>query len=414
MSITLFKNAVIYTPIDKGRPLCGSAQGELISFDPGALLVADSVIKMIGNQDDVIRAAGSDLEKIHDCAGRLIIPGFVDPHTHSCFANLREEEFQSRLQGTPYLEILKQGGGILSSVRSVRQTGVEELFANTRKHVMQALALGTTTMEIKSGYGLDTKNELKMLEVIGRIDTETPLDIVATFLGAHAVPMEYKARADDYISLVISEMLPAIINQGIAKQCDVFCERGVFSIEQGRRLLQSAIDKGMKVKLHADEVHDLGGAALAAELRAISADHLLAASKTNIGAMARAGVVANLLPATAYSLQKPYARARDLIDSNVPVALATDLNPGSSFTESMQFIIGLAVLNMKMSPAEALTAGTLNGAYSIGMADKVGSLDIGKQADFLIVDGKSPAIFAYHGGVSSVGQVYKKGVKVAG
>jgi imidazolonepropionase len=207
-------------------------------------------------------------------------------------------------------------------------------------------------------------------------------------------------------------MLPAVIDQGIANQCDIFCEKSVFSIEQGRRLLSRALELGMKVKLHADEVHDLGGAGLAAELGALSADHLLAANDRNIEAMAASGVVATLLPATAYSLRKPYARARDMIASNLPVALATDCNPGSSYTESMQFIIGLSVLNMNMSPAEALVGATLNSAYAIGIADRVGSLDVGKQADFLLLDGTTPAILAYHAGVSSVTAVYKNGEKV--
>ncbi len=267
-------------------------------------------------------------------------------------------------------------------------------------------------MEVKSGYGLDTVNELKMLEAISLAAQKTPVDIVATFLGAHAVPLAYKDRSEDFISLVIEEMLPAVKDQGIAEHCDIFCEEGVFSIDQGRRLLKAALRSGLKIKLHADEVHDLGGAGLAAELKALSADHLLAASDRNLEAMSAAGVVATLLPATAYSLRKPYGRARDMIDKNLAVALATDCNPGSSFTESMPFVIGLAVLNMKMSPAEALTGATLNAAYAINRAARVGSLDVGKQADFLILDGETPAILAYHAGVSPVEAVYKKGIKV--
>jgi imidazolonepropionase len=283
---------------------------------------------------------------------------------------------------------------------------------NTARQIERALQFGTTTMEIKSGYGLDTENELKMLAAIRGAADNTVVDIVATFLGAHAVPMEYRGREDDFISLVISEMLPAVKKQGVAQQCDIFCEEGVFSIAQGRRLLGAAKDMGMKVKLHADEVHDLGGAGLAAELGALSADHLLAASDSNIKAMAAGGVVATLLPATAYSLRKPYARARAMIEKGLPVALATDCNPGSSFTESMPFVIGLAVLNMGMSPAEALVGATLNSAYAIGKADNAGSLDVGKQADFLVLEGESPAILAYHAGVSSVVEVYKKGICV--
>lgn len=413
MSITVFKNCRIYSPYDGGAPLSGNEQGQLRHYENGAILVKDGLVAGIGNEEDVLGQPGqNNIEKEYDCGGRCLVPGFVDPHTHCCFAELRESEFELRLAGTPYLEILEKGGGILSSVKAVRRVDVDELISNTRKHALRALEFGTTTIEIKSGYGLDCDNELKMLEAIGRVAEETPLDVVATFLGAHAVPPGYKENPDAFITHLITEVLPAVKEQNIANQCDVFCEKGVFTIEQGRRLLQAAQGLGMGVKLHADEVHDLGGAGLAAELGALSADHLLNASDKNIRAMARAGVVANLLPATAYSLRKPYARARAMIEENVAVALATDCNPGSSYTESMPFIVGLAVINMAMSPAEALTGATLNAAYAIGMADKVGSLQVGKQADFLLLDGETPAILAYHVGVSSVVEVYKKGVRV--
>jgi len=414
MSTKLFRNARIYTPVDRGTPNVGKDQGELARYEKGALLVQDGLILQIGNEEDI--QAGLEtavLERAYDCRGRCVIPGFVDPHTHSCFASLRESEFEQRLAGKSYLEILESGGGILSSVKAVASADVDELYSNTRRQVLRALASGTTTMEIKSGYGLDTANELKMLEAIGRVAEDSPMDVVATFLGAHAVPNEYRGRADDFIDLVISEMLPAVKKQGIASQCDIFCEKGVFTIEQGRLLLGAARSMGLKVKIHADEVNDLGGAGLAAELNALSADHLLAASDENIEAMARAGVVATLLPATAYSLRKPYARARTMIEKNLAVALATDCNPGSSYTESMPFVMGLAVLNMNMSPAEALVGATLNGAYAIDMAHKVGSLDVGKQADFLILEGESPAILAYHAGATSVVEVYKKGCKIS-
>ena len=312
----------------------------------------------------------------------------------------------------PYLEILRQGGGILSSVAAMRQTSEEELYRLTRQRAMQALSFGSTSVEIKSGYGLDTENELKMLRVIRRVGRSTPLDVVATFLGAHAVPPAYLGREDAYIDLIIEEMLPQVRAEKLAEQCDVFCEKGVFSIEQGRRLLTAAKNMGFSVKIHADEVNDLGGAGLAAELQAVSADHLLAASDAGIARMAAAGVVAILLPATAYSLRKPYARAKDMLAKGVPLALATDCNPGSSFSESMPFVIGLAVLNMGLTPAEALTAATFNAAYAIGMAEKVGSLEVGKQADFLLLDGESPAILAFHAGVSPLLAVYKSGEKI--
>ena len=318
-----------------------------------------------------------------------------------------------RLAGKTYLEILAAGGGILSSVKAVEGATEEKLFEETLSSVLSALSTGTTTMEIKSGYGLTTELELKMLRVIGRIAEETPLDIVPTFMGAHAVPPAYKSDPDKYIDLMISEMLPAVKAQGIAKFCDVFCEEGVFTVPQSRRLLQAARDLGMGLRIHADEVFDTDGAGLAAELGTISAEHLLAANEKNLAAMGRAGVIADLLPATAYSLKKPYAPARKMIDLGVPVALATDCNPGSCFCESMPFVVGLAVMNMNMTVEEALVGATLNPAWSLGMQDKIGSLEKGKQADFLLLDGETPAILAYHAGTSPVVEVYKRGVYVS-
>ncbi len=413
MSTTLFTNARIYTAVDKGHPLAGSAQGELRHFPKGALLIKNGLIKAVGEMKKLRKEiSAKNIQEEVDCQGKCLIPGFVDPHTHICFAKRREEEFEMRLTGTPYLEILKKGGGILSSVKAVAAASEQELVDSTLGRLQTALKFGTTSIEIKSGYGLDKENELKMLRAIARLSQNSVQDIRATFLGAHAIPAEYQENPDNFIELIIKEMLPEIAARNLATHCDIFCEEGVFSIAHGRKLLQAAQKLGLKAKIHADEVHNLGGAGLAAELGASSADHLLAASEVGLEAMARAGVIANLLPATAYSLKKPYAKARMMIEKDLAVALATDCNPGSSFTESMQFVIGLAILNMDMTPAEALTASTLNSAYSIGLAEKVGSLDVGKQADFLLLDGETPAIFAYHAGVSSVQAVYKKGTKV--
>jgi imidazolonepropionase len=316
------------------------------------------------------------------------------------------------LEGTPYLEILRRGGGILSSVNAVRRASEQELLRMTMKHALAALKFGTTTLEIKSGYGLDTETELKMLSVIDQVRRQTPLDVVATFLGAHAVPVEYSNNSDGFVDLLIEEMIPAVSKQGIARFCDVFCEESVFSVAQSRRILLAAATDGLGLKIHADEVNPLGGAGLAAELQAVSAEHLLASSDADLAAMAAAGVVAVLLPGTAYSLRKPYARARAMVDLGVPLALATDCNPGSCYTESMPFVFGLAVMNMGLSPNQALAAATLNAAYSIRMDKQVGSLDIGKQADFLLLDGETPATLAYHAGGSPVVQVYKRGERV--
>lgn len=410
MTTKLFYNARIFTPRDDGHPAAGPQQGHLRRFARGMLLVRDGLIAAVGEEKEILpQISNQPVHQEIDCCGLGMIPGFVDPHTHMCFARRREAEFEQRLLGTSYLEILAQGGGILSSVRAVREVDEETLFAQTCRNASAALQLGTTTVEIKSGYGLDTETELKMLRVIDRTARTLPLDVVPTFLGAHAVPEAYRDNPEAFVDLIVEEMLPAVAAQGIARYCDVFCETGVFSLEQSRRILQAAKALGLGVKIHADEVNDLGGAGLAAQLGAASADHLLAANDEGIAALAAAGAVAALLPATAYSLRKPYARGRHMIACRLPVALATDCNPGSSYTESMPFVIGLAVLNMQLTPAEALTAATLNAAYAVGMANRVGSLEPGKQADFVLLDGESPAILAYHAGVAPVTAVYKRG-----
>ncbi|MBF0529693.1 MAG: imidazolonepropionase, partial [Deltaproteobacteria bacterium] len=400
MITKLFRNARIYTPEDNKRPSCGANQSRIRFYDVGALLVRDGLIQAVGEeQTGLAHLDHKQIDLELDCHRACLIPGFVDPHTHMCFARRREAEFLMRLNGMEYLEILQRGGGILSSVTAVREAKEDDLFNLTKTQVMSALRFGTTTLEIKSGYGLSTEAELKMLRVINRLDRETPLTVVPTFMGAHAVPMEFKSAPDQYVDLLVNEMMPEVARSGLAKFCDVFCEQGVFSVDQTRRILMAAHGAGMKLKMHADEVHDLGGAALAAELNAASADHLLAANPVGLQAMASAGVVAVLLPATAYSLRKPYAPARIMIESGTPVALATDCNPGSSYSESMPFVFGLAVMQMNLSIEEALTAATLNAAYALNLADRVGSLEPGKAADFLLLDGESPTIMAYHAGV---------------
>jgi imidazolonepropionase len=410
----LFRNTSITTPLDPGAPLAGKRQGEVHHFRHGAVYCRDGVIQRVGDEDEVLKGLSpGDVDDEFDCEGLCLIPGFVDAHTHMCFAKRREEEFTLRVEGRDYLEILHRGGGILSSVRAVRAASEDELFSVTLDHALSAQRFGTTSLEIKSGYGLETEAELKMLRVIDRIDRETPLDVVPTFLGAHAVPEEYRGAPEDYVHLLINDMITAVSQQGIARFCDVFCEKGVFSVDQSRRILEAARKAGLGLKIHADEVYDLGGAGLAAELRATSAEHLLAASEKNLRAMAKRRVIGILLPGTAYSLRKAYAPARKMIEIGVPVAIATDCNPGSCYTESMPFVFGLAVLNMNLSVSEALVAATLNAAYAIGMEKKVGSLDAGKSADFLLLDGESPAILAYHAGVSPVVKVFKGGELVS-
>ncbi|MEG1502009.1 MAG: imidazolonepropionase [Synergistaceae bacterium] len=411
----LFYNLNIYTPIDTGKPSFGKDQNIIKEYRNSAIYVRNGIIIDIGTKDELIinNTNNNSVFELIDMCSATIIPGFVDPHTHMCFANRRESEFDMRLKGATYLEILENDGGILSSVNAVKNSTEEKLVSITRDLVLSAMSSGTTTIEIKSGYGLFKEEELKMLSAIKKVRDTTPLDIVATFMAAHAVPSEYKDNHEGFIDLIIKEMFPDVLKQNIAEFCDVFCEKGVFTIDESRKLLQAAEKAGLKTKIHADEVFDTGGASLAAELAVTSAEHLLAANIDNLKAMGQANTIAVLLPATAYSLKKEYANARLMIDQcNLPVALATDCNPGSCFCESMPFVFGLAVMNMNMTVNEALVASTLNAAYAINRNNIVGSLEIGKQADFIVLDGESPTILAYHAGSNSILNVYKKGEKV--
>lgn len=414
MALKLFRHARIYTPLMGRRPAVGDEQGKLAVYEDGCFLVENGRLLAVGAMKDVEeRLEGRTADQEFDFEGAAVVPGFVDPHTHACFAALREEEFSMRLAGKSYLEILQAGGGILSSVRAVRSASDEALFAFSRSLLDSTLLYGTTTIEIKSGYGLDVETELRMLRIIDRLGRETPQTVIPTFMGAHAVPEEFRGDPEGYVALLREEMLPAVAKQGIARFCDIFCEEGVFSVEQSRRVLECAREHGLHLKVHADEVHDLGGAALAGELRAVSAEHLLAASDAGIEAMKESGVVAVLLPATAYSLRKPFARARTMVEKGVPVALATDLNPGSCFCSSMPFVLSLAVMGMGLTPEEALTGATLNAAWAVGAAHDVGSLEPGKMADFLVLDGETPAVFAYASGTRPIRSVWKQGERVA-
>jgi imidazolonepropionase len=413
MPATLFHNASIFTPLDAKAPLSGPRQGKIMNIPHGAMLVRDGSIAAVGDENEIFRLVAEmrdeEVTETNNLGGGCVIPGFVDPHTHMCFARRRENEFRMRIAGAEYLDILKAGGGILRSVKDAREASDEDLLRVTLENIQNACRSGTTSLEIKSGYGLNLANELRMLRIIAEAGALARTDVTATFMGAHAVPDEYKNEPEKYVDLIINEMLPAVAEQGIARYCDVFCEQGAFGRDQCRRILSAARDLGLGLKIHADEVHDLGGAELAAEMRAVSAEHLLAADAGGLLAMAAGGVIAVLLPATAYSLRKPYARGRDMINMNLPVALATDCNPGSCLCESMPFVFGLAVMNMGLTPEEALTASTLNAAYAVGDNARRGSLEPGKEADFLLLDGESPAAIAYHAGTNPVRRIYKRG-----
>jgi imidazolonepropionase len=374
----------------------------------GALLAEDGKIIWVGPTSE-LPAIDENQWEVIDAAGKCVMPGFVDSHTHMVFGGYRAEEFFWRLGGTPYLDILERGGGILNTVQATRAASSEELKELAGLRLASMLAMGVTTVEGKSGYGLDKETELRQLAVMSELNQEQPVEIVPTFMGAHAVPPEYKGRTADYVEYIINEVLPAVAEQGIAEFCDVFCEQGVFSLAESKRILEAAKSLGLKAKLHADEIVPLGGAELAAELDACSADHLLQASDAGIAALGRKHTVATLLPMTAFCLRESYARAREMIDSGAAVALATDYNPGSCFSHSIPLVAALAAIQLRMKPAEIVTALTINGASAVNRADRVGSLEIGKQADIVILEYPSHLFLVYHAGMNIVDKVIKHG-----
>jgi imidazolonepropionase len=344
-------------------------------------------------------------ETIIDASGKLVMPGFVDPHTHVVFAGSREFELDLKLSGVPYLEILRRGGGIFYTVKETRKASSVQLLQQSKKRLDTMLSYGTTSCEAKTGYGLDVENEIKLLKVHKKLKETHPMDLVSTFLGAHAIPKNQ--QANEYIRTILTEMLPK--TKGLAQFCDVFCDKGVFTVAQARKILEAGKQYGLVPKIHADEIVQTGGAALAAEVGAISADHLLKSSEAGLRAMAQKKVIGVLLPGTPFCLMmQQYAPARKIIDCGVPVALATDLNP-NCWTENMQMIIQLACLTMHMTPAEAITAATFNAACAIGLQNSVGSLEKGKQADLLVLDCPTHHFLPYHFGVNLVEIVIKKG-----
>jgi len=390
-------------------PKRGAAMADLGVIADGALVIRGGRIAAVGPTEAVLAEWGAVPLPRLDARGKAVLPGFVDSHTHLVFGGYRPEEFAWRLQGMRYMEIMARGGGILSTVAATRATDTAALVEGGRRRLDGLLAFGVTTVEGKSGYGLDRETEIRQLEAMAQLDREHPLDIVPTFLGAHAVPPEFKERPDAYIDYLCRDVLPAVAERRLAEFCDVFCEQNVFSIDQSRRLLSRARDLGFRLTLHADEIVPLGGAELAAELGAVSADHLLHASDAGIRALAAAGVVATLLPITAFGLREPYARARAMIDAGCAVALATDLNPGSCFSHSIPLLLALATLHMGLTPEEAVSAVTINGAAALNRADRVGSLEPGKQGDAVVLEYPSYHFLAYHMGVNIVEKVIKNG-----
>lgn len=410
-NLIIINAAEIVTPLGS-KASFGKEMGNLNIIKNGAVVIKNGIIEKVGTTEEILKVYNQENFQVIDAEGKTVLPGFVDSHTHFVFGGYRAEEFSWRLSGVSYMEIMNRGGGIVNSVRGTRDASEEELYNLGKERLNSMLSFGVTTVEGKSGYGLDLETELKQLKVMDRLNEDHPVDICKTFLGAHAVPDEYKGRTQEYINFMVEEVLPKVAKENLADFCDVFCEKGVFSVEESREILLKAKELGMKLKLHADEIVQLGGSELAAELNAVSADHLLHASDKGIEDMARAGVVSTLLPTTAFCLKEPYARGRFMIDKGCAVALATDFNPGSGFTNSIPLMFALATIYMNMSIEEAITAMTLNGAAAIGRADVIGSIEEGKKADLVILKYPSYKFLPYHTGVNIVEKTIKDGVVV--
>ena len=405
----LIKNASEVVTCSGFKAKTGRVMSDLKTILGGAVVVEEGIIKAVGKSDKILETFKEKDYQVIDASGKSVLPGFVDSHTHFVFGGYRAEEFCWRLSGISYMDIMQRGGGIANSVKATRAASKKELYNSGMKRLDSMLSLGVTTVEGKSGYGLDCETEIKQLEVMDELDRAHPIDVVKTFLGAHAVPEEYEGEEDKYIDYIITEVLPVVAEKKLAEFCDVFCEKNVFSLAQSKRLLLEAKEIGMELKLHADEIVQLGGAELAAELGAVSADHLLQASERGIKEMAKVGVVATLLPGTAFSLKEPYPKARYMIDKQCAVALATDMNPGSCFTESIPLIFALATIYMNMTVEEAVSALTINGAAALNRAETIGSIDIGKKGDIVILEFPSYKYIPYHLGVSCVEKVIKNG-----
>lgn len=402
-SLAVLHASQLVTLAGPQQPRVGSDMSDLAIIHDGGMLITDGKIDIVGSSDRIERNASS--AEIIDAGGRVVLPGFVDAHTHLVFAGNRLDDFERRARGETYEQIAKAGGGIWSTVEKTRAASGDQLFAQAQKRTEWFLRCGTTTVEAKSGYGLTVEDELKILRVMRRLNEETPLEIVPTFLGAHAVPREMDA--DEYIELVIDEMLPRIATEKLAEFCDVFCERGYFDVEQSRRILTAARELGLRLRIHADQLTSSGGAKLAAELEATTADHLEKTDEQGIAAMKSVGVQPVLLPGSVYALgSTDYPRAREMIEAGLAVVLATDFNPGSSPTPSMPMILSLACTQMKMSPAEATTAATINAAYSLNRGNTIGSLEQGKLANFAIFDCEDYRELAYWFGVPQTHSVY--------
>lgn len=394
------------------RPRVGTELRELGIIKNGALLVKDGRVEKTGRRDEIeplITTGDFDWETV-DAGGRVLMPGFVDAHTHAVFAGNRVGEFEERAHGATYQEIAARGGGIQSTVNATRAATVDELVTAGRRYSDWFLRTGTTTVEAKSGYGLTLEDELKILRAIKRLDQETPLRYVPTFLGAHSIPTEYKSRRDDYVKLLIDEMLPRVAEEKLAEFCDVFCEDKVFTTDESWKILSAARCHGLGLRMHADQLSLSGGAKLAAQLDAVTADHLEHTDAEGIAALKSAGVQPVLLPGSVYALgSSRYPAAREMIDAGLAIVLATDFNPGSSPTPSMPMVLSIASTHMKVTPAEGITASTINAAYSLNRGHVIGSLEPGKAADFVIHDAKDYQEVSYFFGIEHPWRTYAGG-----
>ncbi len=400
---------------DRPGPQAGPAQGDTGSVRDAALAIADGAVVAAGPRAEVERAHGNKAGQTLDARGRAVIPGWVDAHTHLLFAGTREDEFALRIQGKTYQEIAAAGGGIHASVRHFRQASDGAILLRARHNLAHALEHGTTTIEIKSGYGLSTEDELRALRLIRTLRETEAIDIVPTFLGAHEIPEEWQHDRTGYVNLVAETMIPAVAREGLAVFCDVFCEEGVFTPQESRRILEAARAHGLQPKLHADEFGDTGGSRLAAELHAVSADHLHGTPPEVARAMAAAGTVGVLLPGTSFFLNmRDKAPARSMVEAGLPVAMASDFNPGSCMSQSMPMMATLACVQLRLTPEEALVAGTANGACALAMGERVGRLRPGYRADLQVLDLSAARQLPYHFGVSHVRAVFRAGRQVLG
>ncbi len=409
MTLAVVNCGQLVTLAGAARPRVRQELRELSIIENGAMLIRDGAIEQVGLQATIASQLSPNCEVL-DAGNRVVLPGFVDAHTHPIFGGTRVDEFEQRASGATYEEIAAAGGGIRSTVRKTRAAAEDELFESATPRTEWFLRGGTTTLEAKSGYGLTLDDELKMLRVIRRLNAQGPLRYVPTFLGAHEVPDEYRGRVSDYVDLVIDRMLPQIAKENLADYCDVFCEPGIFDIAASRRILSAAQDLALNTRVHADQLSRCGASQLAAELGAATADHLEHADDADIRALAAAGVQPVLLPASVYCLgRSKFPPARQMIEAGLAIVLATDFNPGSSPTPSIPFVLSLASTQMRMTPAEAITATTINAAYSLGRGDRIGSLEPGKRADFVIHDCSDYREIGYFVGVEPAHSVYIDG-----